>query len=148
MKLIAFKPGSIIELDDPTTGKRRLCLVCDTGTEFIDYVDDIDPPTPLAILDVFDPQDIGDEGDWSCHLMESGNVPAWHAFDALILALFDTAAGANKLTRCRAAYWGYKSGDFDVSKAVAAGLLADTEARARQVVISKQAAELLAAEAA
>jgi hypothetical protein len=38
MKLIPFTPGSIIELDDPTTGKRRLCFVCDTGTEFIDYV--------------------------------------------------------------------------------------------------------------
>lgn len=145
MQLVEFAPGSIIELDDPLTGLRRLGFVCDTGTEFLDFIDSDNPATPLAILDVLDPQLIGDDGDWTCALMESGDVPKWYAFRDLTLALFDTPAGSDKLTRCRAAYHAYKTDNYDLTEAIQAGLRATAEARTRQAKITERAAELIEA---
>lgn len=145
MRLVPFVPGSLIELDDPLSGTRRLVLVCDTGTEFVDYLDADKPATPLAILDTLDPKWVGDDGDWAYVLMESGQVDQWYAFRDLATALFDTPVSRDKLTRCRAAYHAYKSGDYNLSKAVDAGLRADAEARARQAQIADQASALVAA---
>lgn len=145
MNLVTFSPGSIIELDDPTTGLRRLGLVCDTGSEFVDYIDAENPPTPLAILDVLDPKLVGDDGDWACALMEEGDVPKWLAFSDLTVSLFDSPVGGDKLMRCRASYHAYKTGDYDMANAVNAGIRADREARERQALMSKRASELIAA---
>ncbi|HRE16439.1 MAG TPA: hypothetical protein PLW86_05140, partial [Rhodocyclaceae bacterium] len=77
-----FRPNSIIELDDPFTGDRHLGLVCDNGIEFFDVMED--GATPLPILAELCPVSLGDDSDWSWRLMESGDVPKWHAFDALV----------------------------------------------------------------
>jgi hypothetical protein len=144
IKLVAYEPGSNIELDDPLTGARRLVRVCDTGTEFVDYVDWEHPATPLAILDCLDPVLVGNDADWSLALLESGDIPKWQAYLELLGQLFATDVGGNSLARARAGYYAYKSGDYDLERAVAAGLKADAEARARMADISAKAELLLA----
>lgn len=145
MQAMTFEPGAIIELDDPTTGKRRLVLVADSGTEYVDYLDDDAPATPLGIYDTLDPQFVGDDGVWVRQTMGVIDLAQWYRFRDLTMALFDSPAGADKLTRCRAAHHAFKTGNYDLAEAVAAGLQATAEAKARQADISARAAQLVAA---
>lgn len=144
MQVMSFEPGAIIELDDPLTGKRRLALVSESGTEYVDYLDDEAPATPLGIFDTLDPKVVGDDGVWVRENMAAGDLKAY-AFRDLTMALFDSPAGVDKLTRCRAAYHALKTGHYDLADAVAAGLQATADARARQAKISARAAQLVEA---
>ncbi len=148
MRVVAFPPGAYIELDDPMTGERRLALVGDSGTDFLDYVDFENPPTPLAILEVLSPVQWGDCRALSTDLMLKGEVERYMAFSDFLLALCETPAAEDLLTLNRAAKWAFDSEVYNASKAAEAGLIATAEARARQSAITRQAADLIAAEVA
>jgi hypothetical protein len=145
MRVVSFPPGAYIELDDPMTGARRLALVCDTGTEFVDYIDHDSQPTPLAILDVFEPIQWGDCRALANDLLLAGNVDGYKAFSDFLLALCETPAAGDSLTFNRAAKWAYDSRAYSVNDAARAGLVATAEARARQAAISRTAADWIAA---
>lgn len=144
LRVVPFEPGSLIELDDPMTGVRRLALVADTGTEFVDYVDYDSPPTALAILNVFDPVPWGDCRAMATDMMLSGEYERYAAFSDFLLALCETPAAGDPLTLNRAAKWALDNDCYQVESAAKAGMVATAEARARQSSISRKAAEWIA----
>lgn len=95
MRVVSFPPGAYIELDDPMTGTRRLALVCDTGTEFVDYIDHDAPPTPLAILEVFEPAQWGDCRALANDLLLAGDLAGYEAYSEFLLALCDKIGRAH-----------------------------------------------------
>lgn len=145
LHVVHFTPGSFVELDDPMTGERRLVLVAETGTEFVDYVDYDNPPTALAILNVLNPAEWGDYRSISTDMMLAGDLERYQAFSDFILELCKTPAAGDTLTFNRAAKWACDHGEYHVQKAAKAGMVATAEARARQAAISQQAAEWVAA---
>ena len=144
VRLIPCQPGAYIEIDDPMTGKRRLGLVCDSGTEFVDYIDNNDPPTPFPILDAFDPKQWGECSNIAVDFILKGDMDSHAAYSDLLVALCDTPAVADRLTLNRAAKWAYETGIYDAGQAAKAGIAATIEARARQAVVSAKAAEWIA----
>ena len=144
VRLIPFPAGTFIELDDPLTGKRRLGLVCDSGKEFIDFIDNDNPPTPFPILDALDPKQWGDYSNIATELILKGDLDAHTAYSGLLAALCDTPAVADVLTLNRAAKWAFDSGNYDASQAAKAGITATLEARARQEAITAKAADWIA----
>lgn len=145
LRVTAFPAGAFITLDDPTTGGRRLALVCDSGTEFVDVVDYDQPVTPLAILDVLAPEQWGDCRAVATDMLLGGQVEDYEAYSNLLLALCDTPAGGDPLTLNRAAKWAHETRNYDVAEAARAGLVATAEARARQAEISRVASDWIAA---
>ena len=145
MRVVSFPPGAYIELDDPMTGTRRLALVCDTGTEFVDYIDHDAPPTPLAILEVFEPAQWGDCRALANDLLLPGDLAGYEAYSEFLLALCDTPAAGDSLTFNRAAKSAYDARAYNVDDAARAGLIATAEARARQAAISRTAANWITA---
>jgi len=145
LNVVPFPPGAFITLDDPTTGARRLALVCDSGTEFVDVVDYDQPATPLAILDVLAPEQWGDCRGLASGLLLDGHFEDYEAFSALLVALCDTPAGGDPLTLNRAAKWAFENGNYDVGRAAQAGLVATAEARARQGELARVAKEWIEA---
>lgn len=144
MRVVPFNPGAFIELDDPMTGARRLGLVADSGTEFVDFIDYDNPATPLAILECFEPVQWGDCRALATELLLSGKVEDYERYSDFLQALCDTPAAGDPLTLNRAAKWAYESGDYDAGRAAQAGMVATAEARARQAAISRKAAEWIA----
>ena len=142
--IIPMPVGSFVELDDPLTGSRYIGLVCDSGREFIQYVDDETPPTPLPILAAFSPAPWGDYSLLAETLMLKGDVDAHSAFSDLLIALCDTPAVGDALTLNRAAKWAFESGVYDAAQASAAGIAATANARERQSVIAAKAADWIA----
>lgn len=147
LRLITFEPGTFVELDDPMTGKRRLVLVCSSGTEFVDYIDYDAPATPFAILDVFDPVAWGDGAAIGVELLLEGKLAQHEKFSAFYLALCDTGAGGDVLTLNRAIKWAFEKQNFELDNVAAAGafgLAATKEARSRHLVISLKATAWIA----
>lgn len=139
IEVVALPVGAFIEIDDPTTGQRRLGLVCGSGTEFIDYIDHENPPTPLAILNTLSPVVWGDCNAIAANLMETADWTAYKAYSDLLIQLTDTAACNDTLTLNRAAKWAFDTGNRDLHSVVAAGVLETSKARCRQKIISTTA---------
>ena len=139
-----FGPGAFIEIDDPLTGKRCLVLVCESGREFVEYIDNANPPTPFPILSELDPVQWGDYSVIASNFIVSGDLDAHTAFSDMLVSLCDTPAVADKLTLNRAAKWAFDSGIYDADQAAKAGIAATLEARARQEMIAEKAASWIA----
>ena len=137
-KIVPFRPGTIIELDDPVTGTRHLAMVAGSGTEFLDHISEtVEDRAPLLpIYDALNPAYIGDEQEWSAKLMRTAldqpsksSFDRMYAFDDLVKALEGTFASRTHLALCRAILPAYRSGNCDIHLAMGAAKQAEDEAR-------------------
>lgn len=141
--VFSFKPNSIIELDDPLTGKRRLVLVASNGTGFFDYVNRV-MPTALPIMESLEPKEWGDYLALAENIMlVEGNATKYYAFIDMMKLLCDTDLGGDSLSLNRAAKWALDNSCFDVRKVVVAARELNAEAIARQLNITANAESLL-----
>ncbi|HEY8096958.1 MAG TPA: hypothetical protein VIE65_12825 [Methylobacter sp.] len=146
LRLVEFPPGSFIELDDPLTGVRHMVLVCESGKEFLDFIDEDTPATPLPIFDALDPKQCADRHILAFNVLM--NSPEKHeAYSAFLEALYATPAVDDELTHNRAAKWAYDTGNYDAQEAARAGIELTRQARVRQFGISQKATQWLETEA-
>lgn len=122
----AYPPGAFITVLAPEG--RRLGLVGDGGTNYVDVVDYIHPAPALAILPELAPELWGDCRAIAAGMRLAGQVHEFEAFNALLLALCDTPAGGDPLTLNRAARWALEARLYQVEDAALAGLAATAEA--------------------
>lgn len=143
--ILKFRPSSIVELDDPLTGKRRLVLVASNGTDFFDYVNEV-MPNALPIMESLEPREWGDYLALAENIMlVEGNATKYYAFLDMMKLLCDTDLGGDALSLNRAAKWALDNSCFDIRKVVVAAKELNAEAIARQLNIKTNAEGLLSA---
>lgn len=116
MSLNRLNPGTIIEIDDPVLGGRKLGLVDDTGVGYFDIHGDSELPKPIHAN--LNPVGLGTITSWASEL--EGNdyavyVEVWNQL---------TARNLDVLTIARAMRWALENRSFDVDLAERMGLAA------------------------
>lgn len=135
MELKTFPIGSFIELDDPLTGNRFLAIVCDNGTEFLDYIDGKSPATPLPIFTAMNPIDIGDFRTLKHQILER-DYELWETFSEFVSDLLFKIPNYDDLRFMRAVKFGFDTGLYDVAMAIQAAEDKTTEARKRHEALA------------
>lgn len=115
MRLLAFEPESLIELDD-LQGFRKLAIVAGAGDSYIDLIDEGAPTWPL--YQALSPVTIGNSLSWGLMILDQRPIDA-EAFNALHRQL--GAAGLDSLTFNRALYWAYQEHTYGYAEAFLAG---------------------------
>lgn len=115
MRLLAFEPESLIELDD-LQGFRKLAIVAGAGDSYIDLIDEGAPTWPL--YQALSPVPIGNSLSWGLMILDQRPIDA-RAFNALHRQL--GAAGLDSLTFNRALYWAYQEHTYGYAEAFLAG---------------------------
>jgi hypothetical protein len=156
MTLVRFDVGTFIELDDPLTGNRFVAIVCDNGTEFIDYISAENPATPLPIFEAMNPVELGDFRTLKNLVFES-TPEQWPAFSAFVSDLFDALPQFDDLSFMRAVKWAFDGGDYSsaeandkngIARAVAAAAKENEEALKRHADLAARADAMINAQAA
>lgn len=105
MSLNRLNPGSIIEVDDPVLGGRKLGLVDDTGVGYFDIHGDNELPKPIHSN--LNPVEIGTVSSWASELEDNDYAVYVDLWNQL------TARNLDVLTIARAMHWALKNKSFD-----------------------------------
>lgn len=124
MEIVRFEPETLIEIDDTMLGFRKLAIVAESSSSFIDLIED--DASTFPIYAALHPQAIGNALSWGLELLDQ-DADQSRAFGALHSQIL--AAGVDSLTRNRALFWAYQVRSFGVAEALTAGRSATDQVR-------------------
>lgn len=124
-----FEPQTYIEIDNPLTGRRIVGLVCDDGSAYLPYLDHDSTATPLPIFDALAPADLPSIQGYRLAIYEK-DLTTGDLFSEFVSAVIERLEPYDDLTFYRAVKWAVDHGTYDVIKAIDAGKLATSEAKA------------------
>lgn len=105
MSLERLNPGSIIEVDDPVLGGRKLGLVDDSGVGYYDIHGEGELPKPIH--SELNPMELGSISAWGAKLPEESYQLFVDVWDRL------TRKNLDVLTIARALQWGLANNSYD-----------------------------------
>lgn len=105
MSLERLNPGSVIEIDDPVMGGRKLGLVDESGVGYFDIHGDDELPKPIH--SELNPVGLGSITSWASKLPEDAYPQFVEVWDQL------TRKNLDVLTIARALHWGLENNSLD-----------------------------------